>query len=263
MNSKILLSLFFIVMNSTFSQNRINGNNNNAWLMYFGNHKLSEKFGIHIEVQLRRNQFFSNPQQLLLRSGFNYYINKELTFTSGYCYVKTSPYGVQPVSIAFPENRIWQQLQMKNQYGRFEFLNRFRIEQRMSKLPQLNKDSLYVIGESIYTNRIRLMQRLSIPFKGKEIKDKSLYISIYNELFISFGKNVGTNFFDQNRAYIALGYKFPNIGRLEIGFLEQTIFKNANLISNGQIQQKIENNHTIQIGLTSTIDFFKRKNNGH
>lgn len=258
MKTKIFFSLFFIIVNHSFSQNRINGYNNNAWLMYFGNHKLSQKIGVHLEVQWRRNQFFSNPQQLLLRSGINFYLNNNTTLTAGYCFVKTSPYGVQPVSIAFPENRIWQQLQFKNNHGKIEFLNRFRIEQRLSKLPQLNKDSLYVVGESIYTNRIRLMQRLSIPFKGNEIKDNSFYFSIYNELFISFGKNVGTNLFDQNRAYVALGYKFPNIGRLEIGFLEQTIFKNSNLNSKGQIQQKIENNHTIQIGLISTIDFIKK-----
>jgi hypothetical protein len=31
---------------------------------------------------------------------------------------------------------------------------------------------------------------------------------------IGFGKHIGTNFFDQNRAYIALGYVIPSIGKL-------------------------------------------------
>lgn len=246
-------------VNYSYAQIRINGDNNNAWLMYFGNHKFSKKLGLHIEVQWRRSQFYSKPQQLLIRSGINYYANKNLTLTAGYCFVKTSPYGVFPSSIAFPENRIWQQLQFKNNHGKFEFINRFRLEQRMSKLPTLNKDSMFVVGDSKYTNRVRLMQRLSVPLKGNEIVDKSFYLSLYNEIFINFGKNVGSNFFDQNRAYIALGYKIPKIGRLEIGYLEQTIFRNVNVSSKGQLQQKIENNHTLQISLSSSLDFIKNK----
>jgi hypothetical protein len=259
MKTKLIIVVMVFLINNIYSQQRINGYNNHAWLMYVGSHKFSEKFGFHLEVQWRRNQLFINPQQLLLRSGINYYVNKKMTFTAGYCFVKTYPYGVFPISIAFPENRIWQQVQFKNNLGKFEFLNRYRLEQRMSYLPVLSNDSMFVIGNSKYTNRIRLMQRLSIPFKGNEIIDKSFYLSLYNELFIGFGKNVGANFFDQNRAYVALGYKLPNIGRIEIGFLEQTIFKNVNLNSSGQIQQKIENNHTLQIGLTSSIDFYKKK----
>jgi hypothetical protein len=74
---------------------------------------------------------------------------------------------------------------------------------------------------------------------------------------IGFGKHIGTNFFDQNRAYIALGYKIPSVGRLEIGFLEQTLFKNSAINTMGNLEQKIENNHTIQVGLTIALDFTK------
>jgi hypothetical protein len=101
------------------------------------------------------------------------------------------------------------------------------------------------------------MNRFSMPFKGKKIVDKSLYFSFYNEIMIGFGKHIGTNFFDQNRAYIALGYAIPSIGKLEIGFLEQTLFKNSELNTRGQIEQKIENNHTVQVGLTIALDYTK------
>lgn len=34
---------------------------------------------------------------------------------------------------------------------------------------------------------------------------------------VNFGEKVGLNLFDQNRAYVALGYKVPKLGRLEVG----------------------------------------------
>jgi hypothetical protein len=93
--------------------------------------------------------------------------------------------------------------------------------------------------------------RLSVPFKGKTIEDKSLYFSCYDEVFINFGENVQMNIFDQNRVYTALGYKFPKWGKLEIGYMNQLVVKSDGV--------KIENNHTLQVGFSSTLDFRKKK----
>ncbi len=226
--------------------------NSNAWLMYFGDHKFSDKWGVHLEAQLRRNDFLSKPQQLLLRTGINYYVNANLFFTAGYCFVQTYPYGVFPVKIAYPEHRLWEQVQIKNQVDRFEWTHRFRLEQRFSSLPAYDSlTAAYMVGDAVYTNRARILNRVSVPFKGKAIVDKSFYIAAYDELFTNFGKNIGKNIFDQNRAYIALGYKLPNVGRLEAGFMQQAILKSDGV--------KIENNRTFQLGLTSNINFYKPK----
>ncbi|MFO0266506.1 MAG: DUF2490 domain-containing protein, partial [Cyclobacteriaceae bacterium] len=69
-------------------------------------------------------------------------------------------------------------------------------------------------------------------------------------VFISFGENVKMNVFDQNRAYVALGYRIPKVGRLEFGYLNQLVLK-----SNGT---QVESNHTLQLGLISNIPFFKQ-----
>ena len=224
--------------------------NNNTWFMYLGNHKISEKWGVHLEAQLRRNDYVAKPQQLLLRTGINYYFNNQVYVTAGYCFVETYPYGEFPAKAAFPENRLWEQLQIKTQLKRVEWVSRFRLEQRFSNLPVINTtQSIYEPGDAVYTNRFRLLNRFSIPFKGETIVDKSLYATVYDEFFINFGKNVAANFLDQNRAYAAIGYKIPSVGKLEIGYMYQTIFKGDGV--------KIENNHTLQIGLSSTIDFYK------
>ncbi len=218
--------------------------------MYFGNHKLSEKWGLHLEAQFRRHDFGVNWQQLLLRTGINYYANANTTLTAGYCFVNTYPYGEFPVKATFPENRIWEQVQLKNQNGRFEIINRYRLEQRFVNTPTL-QDGVYKPGDAVYSNRFRPMTRVSIPFKGKEIVDKSFYVSVYDEIFVNFGKHVGYNILDQNRAYIAFGYRIPKLGRLEVGYLNQLVFKSDGI--------KVENNNTIQIGLSSSINFYKKK----
>lgn len=238
-----------ILSGETFAQ-RQNTNNLNGWFMYFGDHKFSNKWGVHLEAQFRRNEIITKPQQLLLRTGINYHFNSNVFATVGYGFVETYPYGEFPAKRKFPESRIWEQIQIKNQIEKFEVINRFRLEQRLIKSPVLIGND-YELAEATFTNRMRLLNKVSVPFKGKTIADKSFYVTAYDELMVSFGKNVALNIFDQNRAYLAIGYKIPKIGRLELGYLNQILIK-----SDGK---KVENNHTLQIGLSSTIDFYKKK----
>lgn len=225
--------------------------NQHAWFMYVGDHKFSDRLGVHLEAQFRRHDWGATPQQLLLRTGLNYHFSPQVFATAGYCFVETYPYGDQPVRATFPEHRFWEQIQHKSQSGRFEWVNRLRLEQRFADLPKLDGESgQYKPGDAVYTNRARILNRLSIPFKGTTIAEKSLYATVYDEAFISFGKHVAANFFDQNRLYAALGYRIPKIGRLEIGYLFQTIYKSDGI--------RIEQNHTLQVGLNSTVDFYKK-----
>lgn len=248
-NYLILILLVFSTTKSKAQITRDYANHLNAWAMYFSNHALSEKWGLHAEAQFRRNEGFKNPQQLLLRTGLNYYFNKQATGTIGYCFVETYPYGEFPVKTSFPEHRIWEQIQLKNTISKWELIHRFRLEQRFVNLP-IGQDSAGFIFKNTYSNRFRLLHRISLPFKGSEIIDKAFYASAYLELFINFGKNVGLNILDQNRAYLALGYKIPKIGRVEIGYLNQLIVKSDGL--------KIENNHTLQVSVSSSWSFKKK-----
>jgi Protein of unknown function (DUF2490) len=224
--------------------------NTNAWLMYFGSHKLNDKWGLHLEAQVRRSEFFSEPQQLLLRGGINYHLNAQVFFTAGYCFVETYPYGEQPAKATYPENRFWEQVQIKTQLQKIEWISRFRLEQRFSKLPVENPPGVFEPGEAVYTNRMRMLNRVSIPFKGKLIADKSFYFTAYDEIMWNWGENTGPNLLDQNRLYGALGYVIPVAGRLEIGYLLQSIYKADGI--------RVEQNHTFQLALFSNINFFRK-----
>ena len=249
--SIFLLISICIYSSSSYAQSpRQYTTNYNGWLVYTGNHKLSDKWGIHLEAQWRRSNVILDNQQLLLRTGINYYFNSQVSVTAGYCFAETYPYGEFAAKAAFPENRAWEQLQIKNNVGAVEVINRFRLEQRFINTPVL-KDGIYEPGDAVYTNRVRVLNRFSIPFKGKTIEDRSLYLSAFDEVYINFGKHVGFNILDQNRAYLAIGYKIPKAGRLEIGYLNQLAFKSDGI--------KVERNHTVQIALYSNIEFRRKK----
>lgn len=250
MQKRLFLLVFGIVfiVSSHAQSVRKNTTNVNAWFMYFGNHKISKRFGIHAEVQVRRHDVVSDWQQLLLRTGIDFY-TAQVRFTAGYAFIETYPYGDYPVKNVFPEHRIWQQALINNPIGKIKLSHRYRLEQRF-----IGNSATGEFKNGRYENRIRYMARLNIPLQGA-LEPKKLYLSIYDEVFVNFGKEVAYNLFDQNRAYAALGYHLGKIGKVEIGYLYQ-IIQQRNLLSN-PTQSVIENNHTLQVALISDLPFYK------
>jgi hypothetical protein len=256
---QLIIILFLLITTLQVSAQSVpsvreNAKHNNAWLMYFGNHKVTSKFGIHAEVQVRRNDFFQNWQQLLLRTGIDFH-TAQVRYTLGYGYVETHPYGEFPVAKTFPEHRMWQQALVSNAVGCIKLSHRYRLEQRW-------------IGSSItgkfedvrYENRFRYMARINIPLQGKSIDPKTFYIGLYDEIFVNFGNQVGYNLFDQNRLYGALGYSLGKLGRIEVGYLHQLVQQRKLLTTVNGLKNIIETNQTIQIALISDLLFYKEKN---
>lgn len=208
---------------------------NHAWINYYGTYQLLPQWSWYAEIQFRRNDFVNNPQQLLLRTAINYSLKNNALISTGYCFVQTYPYGKFPAIATFNENRIWSQLMLKNELGKMEWINRIRLENRFVNRPILNKGSIDF--NSSYSNRIRLMQRINFPLFtiNKEVQ-KIIYFAFYDELFVNFGKNIGLNVFDQNRAYAVAGLQINKALKIETGYLNQYLF-HRNGIS-------VENNHT-------------------
>jgi hypothetical protein len=221
---------------------RIKDFNNNGWYMYFGDHKLTNKWGLHTEVQWRRHNILKDPQQLLIRTGINYDLTPSAMFTLGYGYIETHPYGDFPAAGTFPEHRIYQQLQLKQSVARVGLMHRYRLEQRWVR-PAGAENSTYL-------NRARYMLKATLPLMGTTIDAGEPFLAVYNEVFVGFGNNIQRNIFDQNRAYAALGYKINDGATLELGYLNQIVQK-----ANGVV---FEHNHTLQVSLFYNLDFSDR-----
>jgi len=231
---------------------RLNTTNTNAWFMYFGNHKFSKNLGLHAEVQVRRNDIVQNWQQLLLRTGLDFYATN-VRYTVGYAFVETHPYGEYPAANAFPEHRIWQQALVSNGLGKVKLSHRYRLEQRF-----IGNSATGEFSGGRYENRFRYMFRANIPLKGTTIDPKSFYLGFYDEIFVNFGKEVAYNLFDQNRLYGAVGYHLGKVGRLEVGYLYQLVQQRKLVTTSDPAQTIIENNHTLQFALISDLSFVKK-----
>jgi Protein of unknown function (DUF2490) len=251
----ILLAAFSMTVSAQSTQSiRTPTSNTDVWFGYTGSHKIADKWSLHLEFQYRLNDGISNKMQWMPRVGITRILSPQATVTAGYAFIETYPYGEFAAKSAFPENRIWEQLQLKHQVSNFEWVSRFRLEQRYVQSPVLEVGfggSFYTPGPAIFTNRFRLLNRFSMPFKGKTITDNAFYLTAFDEFMINFGENVQKNIFDQNRLFFGIGYKFPKLGRLEVGYMEQTIIKSDAI--------KVENNHTISMSLSCSLDFIKKK----
>ena len=210
--------LFFCLF--SFAQNRISNHNTIGWYAVNIDPAITKKWSGHIEYQWRRNDIITQWQQSLLRIGFTYKPNAQVSLQAGYAWIETFPYSeyfIAPVRTTFPEHRLYEQVVFQSNAGKIKLTNRLRLEQRFNgKFTSLNDSKPQSFT---YLNRIRFMPRIDMPLDKKN----AWYAALYDEIFIGFGKNVGENVFDQNRTAVILGYNFNSAMKLEGGFLNQTL----------------------------------------
>ncbi|CAM3050795.1 DUF2490 domain-containing protein [Chryseobacterium flavum] len=196
-----------------------------AWYMYFGNNKISKKLNLHNEIQYRNFDAAGDLEQLLIRTGIGYDLTENNNnVLLGYGFILSQPYvnGEKKENI---EHRIFQQFITKQKFGRFNFQHRYRLEERF-----LQDD---------FRMRFRYMLGLNIPITQKDMLPKTLYASVYNEIFLHFNSSV----FDRNRVYGALGYVINKNMRIEAGYMNQI--------------QENKNRGQVQIGFYNNIPFTK------
>lgn len=196
---------------SLFAQSSDFGN----WLIYFGDKKINNKWNWHHEVQYRNFNFIGDTEQLLLRTGLGYNLSENNNnIHLGYAFIYSEPYiGNTEEKTSFSEHRIYQQFITRQAFGRFSIQHRYRFEQRFF--------------EDDFRLRLRYFLAFNIALNSKHIADKTLYLSAYNELFV----NSEQTFFDRNRLYGGLGYRFSKNIRAEIGVMNQT----TNSVSRNQL----------------------------
>lgn len=220
-----LLTASLVVQHAAKAQNtRLNDYNTIGWYNYFGTFKLSSKWSIHTEYQFRRAELITAWQQSLARVGVNYQIHPKVQLRLGYAWIETFPYGSVPLNAMgkdFTEHRLYQMMTVTDKAGIVDLSHRFMLEQRW--VGRYTNPNLTSEDEFPYLNRVRYMFRAQLPLGRKELKDKTPYLAMYDEIFIGFGKNVNENIFDQNRLALLLGYRFSPLLRLEAGYLNQIV----------------------------------------
>jgi hypothetical protein len=180
---------------------------------------LNKKWDALAEYQWRRTDGFKHWQQSLLRTAIQYKLNTQVSIAAGYAWVETFSYGDYPTIThgSFPEHRLYEQVQLKNTFNKLLVNQRVRIEQRFvgRRAPGTERS----IEEWVFSHRFRYLLKLQHPIttSGK------LYTAVADEVFISAGKNVGVNTFDQNRLMFLIGAKLHSKVNFETGYISQTL----------------------------------------
>lgn len=181
-------------------------NNLGNWFIYFGNKKIDNRWNWHHEVQYRNFNFIGDTEQVLIRTGLGYNLTENNNnILLGAAFIYSEPYlANSDTKTSFNEHRIYQQFITKQTFGAVSLQHRYRFEQRF-----FEKD---------FRLRLRYFIGLNVALNKKQMMDKAVYLSAYNEIFI----NTENNIFDRNRLYGGLGYRFSKNVRTEVGVMNQS-----------------------------------------
>jgi hypothetical protein len=201
--------MFGTSLNAQIDESKLGG-----WYMYFFNTTFkNSEWGIQGDIQLRNWNVAGDMEQLLIRSGITYKPkNANIKFTLGYGNVTSGAYGDD--SSTSTESRIYQEALYPAKIGNRFYLNhRFRYEQRFVE----NQD---------FRTRFRYNLFLNIPLNNTEMTDKTVYLALYNEIFINGERSIGdgnsVEIFDRNRFYYAIGYVLKKGMKFQLGAMIQS-----------------------------------------
>lgn len=207
-----ILLLFLLAPQKGNSQ--INQDQVGAWYMYFFNTTFKESpWGFQGDIQYRNWNLGGDLEQLLLRGGLTYTPkNANVKFTLGYGNVTTGAFGADKSTTT--ESRVYQEALFPVNFGKRFFTNhRFRYEQRFVQ----NQD---------FRTRYRYNFFLNIALNKPDMEAKTIYLALYNEIFINGQRNIGdgntVEIFDRTRFYVATGYVIKKGFKVQLGIMNQT-----------------------------------------
>ncbi|SHI95327.1 Protein of unknown function [Hymenobacter daecheongensis DSM 21074] len=253
----LAFALLFIGPCAAFGQaKRIRDENAIGWYVYEGDHKLGPRWRIHTEYQWRRVGFIRDWQQSLARLGAGYQLRPRLVLGGGYTHLTTHVYGDYPTAdtgVPFPEHRAYQDAQLSDTLGRLTLGQRVRLEQRW--IGQLPETGGRAVQHWQYQSRIRYQLAATLPLQGPRLDAGEWYLTGFDEVFLSFGRHVGSSVFNQNRLAGGVGFQVRDNFRLELLYLNQITQHAAPEPVSGL--PVFEFNHGFRLGLNYDLTLMK------
>ena len=209
------LFFFFFLFGGSLSAQTLT--QNSGWLMFVNSTKFTDKWGLALDMQLRSGDGWSEVRNTMFRPGLTYYLNGKNEVTLGYLLNSTFTKSDGLATSLLHEHRIWEQYIHKHKVSNISVSHRFRLEQRF-----IDKSD----QEKIFAQRFRYFVRFIIPLeKGIKEFEKGMFLALQNELFfnIQHKNNMNGKVFDQNRAYVAGGYRVNKQFDIEAGYLNQAV----------------------------------------
>lgn len=175
-----------------------------------------KKFRWWMEGQGRFGDDASRFSQSLVRPGLGYAITDKVVVWAGYAWAPTC----QPLNRVgcFDEHRIWQQVTWADNFSFGRLSARSRFEERFFN------HQAPIPGNDDVAYRFRQLVKLAVPMPAV---DPNLSFIVQSELFIAMNTVDNPGFisrgYDQNRAFVGLGYKVNQYATVELGYMNQFI----------------------------------------
>jgi len=202
-----------------------------GWLASFNTFSLNNKWSVHLDVQMRSTDELSQIQTILLRPGINYHLNKKQVITAGYAYIPNR-YVSSTDTELLAEHRLWQQFIIMQPVKKLPVQHRFRFEERFIPQPAVNNSNDLFTKDYSFSTRFRYFLRGVIPLKRQTgAFEKGMFTAIQNEVFLNATNQDATNgqTFDQNRLYLAIGYRLAKQFDMEAGYMWQFVERRQGL----------------------------------
>ncbi|TGE28190.1 DUF2490 domain-containing protein [Hymenobacter metallicola] len=182
---------------------------------------VEKKWGGYAEVQARSNRLFNQYFYNELKGGVSYNLDKNFTVLLGagryHTYDEPGPVNV--------EKRLWQQLVLSQFMDRLKLEHRYRVEQRWQTFPTDGGND-----STAFRQRLRYRLNAFLPLFHHTITDKTLFLSVYDEIFL----NPRGPVFERNRVYAGVGYQFDKHLSAQLGWVRQANYTQPRL-QQGQI----------------------------
>jgi hypothetical protein len=183
------------------------------WFGAFNQTRFSERWGLWVDIHYRMSDHFVDRRfQFLVRPALTYFINDHLRINFGYALVQHFP--GKGLSENRTEHRPWQQIWWNQKYPGLSTLQWIRLEQRFNE--RMDPDTRDGYN---YNFRVRYNLAFLIPLMGKDMRAKTPFAAIMNEVFLNFGDRIVFNTFDQNRFFAGLGYPFTSHTNVQFGYM--------------------------------------------
>lgn len=194
-----------------------------AWGSVFVNGPYRKNWGMHLDAQIRSAEAFASVKSWIIRPGIQRKLNTRHSIALGYAYI-----GTQTIAPGFrsyqPEHRIWQQWIYQQPIGGSSLQHRFRLEQRFLGDVQI-QEGVGISAPAIYATRFRYFNRILFPIHAGKTFKQGVFMALQNEIFLNVSgkQKLNKHLYDQNRFYLAGGYRINPLMDLELGYLNRHI----------------------------------------
>lgn len=231
---KLSIIIVFVALAGTaYSQPQFTG-----WLASFNTFKTGKKTSIHFDAQLRSTDELKQTQTILLRPGINFHINKQWTVTAGYAVIFNRTVS-GTASDLVPEHRTWEQALFNHKLEQVAVSHRLRLEQRFIPRITVSPANDIDVQDYVTSHRIRYFIRNIIPLEKRMASSQGFFAALQNEVFVNIAgaANANGETFDQNRFYIAAGYRFSRKADIELGYMNQYVNRRGKAFTNNHVVQ--------------------------